>query len=998
MRSNPFSHDFFIRPAALCLAFSAVPAFAAVIGTEPFDYPDGGIAGQAGGTGWDYLRTAEPDAAPQAPSDWNDVTATPQVVDGRLETSASSAKREFGGLTEGADAGSNEREGAFRGEGTVYFAVDYSVDALLPEGANQWGGFSSYDFGTERIFFGVPGQSTAQRFFGITGAAGLSLSTVPVEAGVAYRLIGAVDFANAQVKLWVNPDSADFDEGAESSADVSLPYTGTNWASAVRLGSGDGFTTTWDNLKVADDLMDLLPAPSGVLVSRISLTATDFSVRLTDAAGAVFDPSKPVSVTLDGTAVPVTITKAGDTAELTFRQTPPQFFANGAHQLVITARDTANGVISHEEQITTRAYSALQESWKPAAGAVDTTKPGFRATLNQLGFGRYPDDVSNLLPQPERQLGLGYTEHRTGAWAQNLIEPGPEAGGFFIAENGIDWDINTNHGAFPGVPVPGLPGGTGSNDNVVAEITAWLELPAGVTQLGVNSDDGFLVTSGATPLDALRRERLAVFDGGRGSADTIFDVAAPSAGLYPVRLLWWQGNGEANVEFFSVKADGSKVLVGDSFDTDAIKAYYSGRAAIPTLHTLAPYPDSRENGALQPVRIEILDGVAALNDSSVTLTLDGAAVSPTLTRPVAGTAVITLNPPGGAWAWASSHQLSLTYQDTAGASRTETWSFTVSGDPNAVVGAEPFDYPDGLVAGLSGGTGWNFLRTAEPGAQPQEPSDWNPVTGSPEVVDGALLTSGTSAKREFGGVTEGGDAGSNEREGAFRGIGTVYVGVDYSIDTLLADGTNQWSGFSSYDFGTERIFFGVPGQSTGIRYFGVAGTALTSAVLSDIPAEAGVTYRLVGAVDFDSNLVKLWVNPDGDDYDNGVEHSADAVAPYEGTNWSSAVRLGSGDGFITSWDNLAVAQRLTDVLSLPSGGTLPLVDFSIDRAAGTVALTWRSSAGQTFAVEYSRDLKDWSTLTGNIAAGGGDSTTWQGTLSTIPGTADRLYLRARTAP
>lgn len=987
----------------LSLAFSSAPALATVIGTEPFAYPDGDIVGQTGGTGWDYLRTAEPDAAPQQASNWNNVSAAPQVLNGTLQTNNSSARREFGGITEGADAGSNEREGAFRAEGTVYFAVDYSLDTLLAEGTNQWSGFSSYDFGTERIFFGVPGQATAQRFFGIAGSAGQKVGTIPVEAGVTYRLIGAVDFAQDQVKLWVNPDSADFDEGAESSADVFLPYTGTNWASGVRLGSGDGgFTTTWDNLQVSDSLTDLLPAPSGVLVSRITLTGSDFGARLTDAAGAVFDPTKPVSVTIDGTAIAVTVNKTADVAELTFHQTPPQFFANGAHALVITARDKNNGLITHTEQITTRAYTLLQEAWKPAAGVVDTTKPGFRATLNQLGFPRYSGEGTNNLPQPERQLGQGFTQPRTGVWAANLIEPGPETGGYYLAENGIDWDVTGNHGAFPGFAIPGLPGSTGSNDNVVAEITAWLELPAGVTQLGVNSDDGFLITSGATPADALRREQLSVFNGGRGSADTIFDVAVPTAGLYPVRLLWWNGNGDANVEFFSVQADGTKVLVGNPDDSSSIKAWWSGRAAVPVLHTLAPYPNSSENGAQQPVRIEILDGVAALSDASVTLTLDGTPVSPTLTRPSAGKAVISLTPPGGAWAFQSAHQLTLSYQDTAGTARTETWSFSVGSDPTTVVGTEPFDYPDGPVGGLNGGSGWNYLRTAEANALAQEPSNWNTVAGSPEVSGGKLLTSGSSAKREFGGATEGADAGSNEREGAFRGGGVVYFGVDYSVDTLLADGTNQWSGFSSYDFGTERIFFGIPGQTAATRYFGVTGTALAGPVLSTVALEAGVTYRLVGAVDFDADLVKLWVNPDSDDYDNGTDHTADAVAAYAGTNWSSAIRLGSSDGFVTAWDNLKVAQSLSDVLTGGAAATLPLVDFKIDRAAATVDLTWGSTSGQTYVVEYSRDLKDWDPLAENIAAGAGTTTSYHGVLSTIPGapslsTETRLYFRARTA-
>ncbi len=992
-----------IYPALLGLTLAAIPAAAEIIGDEPFAYPDGPVVGLDGGTGWSYLRTAEPNAEPQAPSTWDDVTAGPEVFDGTLLTSGNSAKREFGGPTEGSGAGSNEREGAFRAEGVVFFAVDYMLDVLLDEGTNQWSGFSSYDFGTERIFFGLPTQNTALRYFGLAGTAlgGTTLSPIPVEAGVTYRLIGAVDFDADLVKLWVNPDANDFDNGVTHSADVAVAYTGTNWSSAVRLGSGAGFTTTWDNLQVADSLTDLLPAPSGVIVTGVSLNALEFRAEFTDAGGAQFDPARPVTVTVDGAPLAVAVNKTGGVTVLSFSQSVAAVFENGPRQVVIAARDTANQLITFEGPITTRSYTPLEAAWQAPTGEVATGSRGFRATLHQLGFARYPGDATNVLPQPERQLAQAYADRRTGQVAANLIEPGSETGGVYLVTEGLDWDIGGGHGEFPGQPIPGVPGLTGSTNHIVAEVFAWLDLPAGLTRFGVTSDDGFLVSAGATPLDFTQRVTLGVFDGGRGAeGDTLFDVVVPTAGLYPVRLLWWQGTGDASVEFFSLKADGTKVLVDDPADPEAIKAYPTGRAAVPSLHALAPYPNSQENGALQPIRIEIIDGVAGLDDASVSLSVDGAAVTPQLTRPSPQVVVITFAPPGGAWPFLSSHTVELTYRDTLGASRTETWTFAVGSDPAEIIGTEPFEYPDGPIAGLDGGTGWSYLRTAEPNAEPQAPSTWDDVTAAPEVLDGVLLTSGNSAKREFGGPTEGVDAGSNEREGAFRAGGVVYFAVDYRLDVLLDEGTNQWSGFSSYDFGTERIFFGIPGQSTGERFFGVTGTALGTTALTPIPVEAGVTYRLVGAVDFDADLVKLWVDPDGEDYDHGADHTADAAVAYTGTNWSSAVRLGSGAGFTTTWDNLVVAQRLADAVAATPAATLPLLDFQIDRAAGTLDLTWGSTAGQTFDVEYSRALGEWQPLATDVPAGAGDRTTYHGTAAGNPqfpnlATEERLFFRVR---
>ena len=59
--------------------------------------------------------------------------------------------------------------------------------------------------------------------------------------------------------------------------------------------------------------------------------------------------------------------------------------------------------------------------------------------------------------------------------------------------------------------------------------------------------------------------RLGQVDGGKGSSDVLFSVYVPAAGLYPVRLLWMNGGGDLNCEFFSVSSDGlTKTLLNDS--------------------------------------------------------------------------------------------------------------------------------------------------------------------------------------------------------------------------------------------------------------------------------------------------------------------------------------------------------------------------------------------------------------------------------------------------
>ena len=239
------------------------------------------------------------------------------------------------------------------------------------------------------------------------------------------------------------------------------------------------------------------------------------------------------------------------------------------------------------------------------------------------------------------------------------------------------------------------------------------------------------------------------------------------------------------------------------------------------------------------------------------------------------------------------------------------------------VGSDSFDYPNGSIADRIGGTGWVAERTNEPAAPASGPSDWNLLFGTADVVGGTLVTRDSGALREFNGPTEGVE-GSNEREGAFRGDGSVFFGWD-----MTRQAGADWSGASSYDFGAERIFFGVPG---GQSFFGIEESEFggNGRALTNIQPVAGRTYRLVAEVDFDANQLNLWVNPTA-----GDEATPDATRAYTGTNWSSAVRLASGGTGSTSWDNLVVATSWADPGLVPEPGSLALLGL------GAIGLLWR---------------------------------------------------------
>lgn len=226
------------------------------------------------------------------------------------------------------------------------------------------------------------------------------------------------------------------------------------------------------------------------------------------------------------------------------------------------------------------------------SSVADASARGFRVRVAQAAAAR---PGGNTAAAAETQL--------TGTPA-NVAKPGPEPDGSYIVPGIINWSsrrvpgqTGNEIGNFQPLmggpadePIPGLPGnglsGAAGRDNVTAEIFAYLDLPAGYQKLGINGDDGWKVQIG-TP-GKTDGQVLFTIDRGGGSADIPFAFTAPVAGLYPVRVVWYQGGGDANLEFFSYGERGEKIPVNGAHPA-AIKAYHRVIVAEPTitLKTLA---------------------------------------------------------------------------------------------------------------------------------------------------------------------------------------------------------------------------------------------------------------------------------------------------------------------------------------------------------------------------------------------------------------------------
>jgi hypothetical protein len=232
--------------------------------------------------------------------------------------------------------------------------------------------------------------------------------------------------------------------------------------------------------------------------------------------------------------------------------------------------------------------------------------------------------------------------------------------------------------------------------------------------MGVNSDDGFQTTSGPNPRDAFGRVALGQYIGGRGASDTLFTNVVLEAGTYPFRTVWENGGGDANVEWFTVLADGTnKVLVNDIANggVPAHRALAAGVPAPPYVKVVSPTPIPRQvDQTSSSVSVALADGSTPVDDNSVTLQVDGQPA--TFTKQRQGNVLsINASPATVLQLAGEPHVGLLTFKDSSGTySRTQQWTFYNLENlilPATPVTGENFDsYPEATSFATTVPPGW----------------------------------------------------------------------------------------------------------------------------------------------------------------------------------------------------------------------------------------------------------------------------------------------------
>lgn len=417
-----------------------------------------------------------------------------------------------------------------------------------------------------------------------------------------------------------------------------------------------------------------------------SLTATPFGfvAELRDAPPITVNANS-IKAKFNGQEVSgLAISKSDITTTLKYVSSTP-LPSGSSNTVEIAFSDSAGGTKEVTREIVTPVYTYLPASFTVPASTVSMNSPGFRARIHQIEVTRGPGDANSIV-NAERQLVDGYIDPATGQPYPNVADLTGAVNGLFDVPTLINWNQDAPAGignfsaestpAYEDEPIPGIPGTTGINDNIVAEILSYLELPAGQVQLGVNSDDGFKVSFGSNPKDAFA-PTAGSFNGGRGASDTIFNVVVEQAGIYPVRLAWWEGGGGANVEFFFVDSKGAKVLVNERTATEQIKAYRTSSTPMPAyVRSASPAVNQTDVAANEPIVIELSDDGTTVEQNSIKVALNGAPLTPTINKSGKVTTVrATLATPLPA---NSANTVTLVYGDSAQKMTTNTWQYVVA--------------------------------------------------------------------------------------------------------------------------------------------------------------------------------------------------------------------------------------------------------------------------------------------------------------------------------
>ncbi len=428
-----------------------------------------------------------------------------------------------------------------------------------------------------------------------------------------------------------------------------------------------------------------------VLASLGPITGLSDGVKfnLYDSGPSVVDPTT-ISFQINGgspiTPTPSMIQKVGTTTTITYHEFPTLYPSGSSNQLTVAFKDTDGNPLGGSRSYNTPNYSVLADADAVTTG-VNTNLPGERIL---------PWQSPNVGGQGEPNAVYWMQEQLMGLHGANNADLSSASDGGYIDFTSIinfnQWGVwnggtadngNFQSPDYPDAPFPGIPGGNGFTGSIALEVLSYLKFDQpGIYTMGVNSDDGFVVTEGPNPRDRFATV-LGQYNGGRGSSDTTFNIVVNQAGIYPFRLAYENGAGEgngngANLEWFMVDSNGAKILINDPSPTNdtGVQAFYSGPALPAFVSQINPYNGT---GGAVPHKaiVQLTDGSTTVNQGSIQFTIDGAALGTETTTKSGSVTTVERDFLSTPLAPGSRHTNTLVWADSAGTTHSNSWPFTV---------------------------------------------------------------------------------------------------------------------------------------------------------------------------------------------------------------------------------------------------------------------------------------------------------------------------------
>jgi hypothetical protein len=538
---------------------------------------------------------------------------------------------------------------------------------------------------------GVPGRGGAYRI--------LNLDTATVARG--YK---AGDSSTNPSTYIEDPGFTHTDTGDYL---VFRSLTAANIRIEATTENGQGFGGT---PRAPLNAVQLVPSAGLLTLAGIQALPSSFAVTVLDSATTQLDTNN-IAIKLNGTAVSSsnvsTVRTASDTSLVVYSNPGTPFAAGSTNTVEVTVKDNTGAPVTATLTFVVGAYATVPANFN--AGTADTSKPGFKVRTVQLPAAI---PLNNSTADSELLLSGQILDPNTGLTATNTANLSGAVNGYFSETNVINYNINavvTLFNADNGHPdafFPGIPGSEGNSLNFVTEAQAYLALKAGSYQMGVNSDDGFKLSVGPDIGDVLG-VTLGEFSGGRGVSESLFSFYVPADGVYPFRLVYEQGGGDASLEWY-VMINGQRVLINDLSATSTVKAYQAVTTPTrPFIKSVTPVNTQAGVKLTNVISFTLQNGRVSVNNGSIALKVNGTNVTPVVTASVNG-AVVTYAPLGGLKN-STVYNLQLTYSDngTPVLTRTANLSFVTE---RVAITLPPLQEIGGLVVWEAENFDTNIVR------------------------------------------------------------------------------------------------------------------------------------------------------------------------------------------------------------------------------------------------------------------------------------------------